>query len=35
MYLMLGGGEHRRLTRGNAASRMKPSVAPLDFDVFS
>ena len=34
MYLMLGGGEHRRLTRGNAARRMKPSVAPLDFDVF-
>jgi hypothetical protein len=34
MYLMLGGGEHRRLTRGNSVSRMKPSVAPLDFDVF-
>jgi len=34
-YLCLGGGEHRRLTRGSRPMRGDgPIVAPLDFNVF-
>jgi hypothetical protein len=34
-YLMLGGGEHRRLTRGAfAPTVVAPVAAPLDFNVF-
>lgn len=35
-YLCLGGGEHRRLTRGDRMFRdnSEPIVAPLDFNIF-
>ena len=34
MYLLLGGGEHRRLTRGNN-NKFKQSVASTEFDIFA
>jgi hypothetical protein len=34
MYLMLGGGEHRQLTRGKT-QHFKTSVASSDFDIFA
>ena len=34
MYLMLGGGEHRQLTRGKNQT-YRQSTANLDFDIFA
>jgi len=34
MYLLLGGGEHRALTRGSNP-KFRQSVATTDFDIFS
>jgi hypothetical protein len=34
MYLVLGGGEHKQLTRGNSP-KFKQSVANMDFDIFA
>jgi len=33
-YLMLGGGEHRRLTRGSFAAKQGMIQAPMNFNVF-
>ena len=34
-YCLLGGGEHRRMTRGNNTQFTKPIHANIDFDVFA
>jgi hypothetical protein len=34
MYLVLGGGEHRQLTRGHSP-KFKQTVANTDFDIFA
>ena len=34
-YCLLGGGEHRRMTRGNNPQFRKPIQANIDFDVFA
>jgi len=34
MYLVLGGGEHKQLTRGHNP-QFKQSVANTDFDIFA
>jgi hypothetical protein len=34
-YCLLGGGEHRRMTRGNSPQFKQPVRAGLDFDVFA
>ena len=34
MYLLLGGGEHKRLTRGGNKN-FSASVASADFDIFA
>lgn len=34
MYLVLGGGEHKQLTRGNSP-KFKQAVANMDFDIFA
>jgi hypothetical protein len=34
MYLLLGGGEHKRLTRGTN-NKFKQSVASTEFDIFA
>ena len=34
-YLTLGGGEHKRLTRGTSKNFNSPTIATIDFDVFA